>query len=247
MEPLIQRVPPATDSVIQAFLSGATAIDSVDGDLTASITHDAPVQFPLGATIVTFSATDSASNPGTAQATVSIVDQTAPVLTVPGNGTVAAVDSSGTPATDPTIQGFLSGATANDNVDGSLTASITHDAPAQFLLGTTIVTFSATDGANNPGTAQASVTIVDQTAPVVTVPGNVTVAAVDNTGTPSTDLTIQGFLSGATTIDNVDGDLTTSVMHNAPGQFPLGVTTVTFSVTDGAGNTGTAQSNGDGG
>ena len=232
---------PATDAAIVAFLAGATALDNVDGDLTGGITHNAPGQFPVGVTTVTFSVTDAAGNPGSAQATVTVTDQGSPIVTAPAPLTVAAVDALGTPATAAAIQTFLTGATAVDAVDGDLTASITHDAPAQFPLGVTTVTFSVTDSGTNTGTAQATVTIADQTAPVVTAPAPIIVPAVDGTGTPATDAAIVAFLAGATALDNVDGDLTGGITHNAPGQFPVGVTTVTFSVTDAAGNPGSAQ------
>ena len=60
----------ASDAAIAAFLAGATATDNVDPTLT--ITNDAPGTFPVGPTIVTFSATDSGGNTGTAQATVTV-------------------------------------------------------------------------------------------------------------------------------------------------------------------------------
>ena len=88
---------------------------------------------------------------------MTVTDQTAPVVTSPEDITVAAVDANGTPATDTAIQTFLSGATATDNVDGALTP--THDAPDVFPVGSTTVTFTATDAAENRGTATATVTV----------------------------------------------------------------------------------------
>jgi hypothetical protein len=77
------------------------------------------------------------------------------------------VDGSGTPATDATIQAFLAGATATDNVEGAV--AVTNDAPATFALGATVVTFTASDGSGNTGTAQATVTVTDTTPPVVEI------------------------------------------------------------------------------
>ena len=59
-------------------------------------------------------------------------------------------------------------------------------------------------------------------------------------GVPQTDPAIQAFLGSATAIDDIDGPLTPT--NDAPGTFPLGVTPVTFSATDEAGNTGMATS-----
>jgi len=57
---------PATDPAIVAFLAAASAIDDIDGQLPVS--SDAPATFSMGATWVTFTATDSAGNTGAATA-----------------------------------------------------------------------------------------------------------------------------------------------------------------------------------
>ena len=46
---------------------------------------------------------------------------------------------------------------------------------------------------------------IDETAPVVTAPGNMTFAATDSNGTSSTGLNIMILLASATAVDNVDG------------------------------------------
>jgi hypothetical protein len=230
---------PASQTAIQSFLNGATATDNIDGDLTGSITYNAPGQFPMGSTIVTFSVTDTAGNTSTAQATVSVNDQTPPVVVPPASLNFSSPNGQPVPSSEPTLVSFLGGATALDNVDGALPTI--HDTPAQFGFGTTTVTFSATDGANNTGTAQSTVTILDQTPPVLTTPANITVTAIDASGTPASDSTIQSFFSAATATDNADGDITSAITHNGPSVFPLGATPVTFSVTDSSNNTSTAQ------
>ena len=62
---------PATNAAIAAFLAGASAVDDVDGPIAPS--NNAPGTFPLGPTLVTFSATDAAANTGTATATVTVL------------------------------------------------------------------------------------------------------------------------------------------------------------------------------
>ena len=58
----------------------ATATDVCDG--TPTITNDAPGVFPLGMTLVTWTATDDTGNAGTDGQTVTVEDTTPPVLTV---------------------------------------------------------------------------------------------------------------------------------------------------------------------
>jgi len=224
---------PNSDPTIAAFLIGATASDTVSGNVL--VTHDDPATFPPGTTTVTFSAVDGANNTATATATVIVTDQTAPVVTAPANVTVAATGQI-TPVTEPNIQAFLNAASASDNVDGALTP--TNNTPTSFPFGTFTITFSATDAVNNTGTASATLTVQNRTAPTVTAPANVTVSAIDATGTSAAHTTIAAFLNGATSLDLLGNQLTPT--HNAPTQFPLGTTTVTFSATDAYANTGTA-------
>lgn len=157
-----------TNTVIAAFLNGATATDNVA--VVGAITQDAPASFPVGVTTVTFTAKDAANNSGTATATVTvnaspatggggIVDTIAPVVTAPTNITLTATQgATSVPATNAAIAAFLNAATATDNV--GVVGVITNDAPASFPVGgTTAVTFTAKDAANNNGTATASVTV----------------------------------------------------------------------------------------
>lgn len=225
---------PSSNYLIQSFLNGAEAIDDVGGTIS-NVTNDAPSIFPLGTTLVTFTATDSHGKTGTAQAIVTVFDAVGPVVNEPSSITVAATDANGTAATEAVIASFLASATAYDFVDGVV--PVANDALGIFPLGETTVTFSATDNAGNTGTAQASVTVTDQTSPVVSVPSDITVPAVDENGTPATNEQIASFLEGASATDNVDGSIS-AISNDAPGTFPLGKTTVTFSATDNSGNVG---------
>ena len=165
------------------------------------------------------------------------VDTTAPTITVPASITITVASGvTSVLATDTAISTFLNAATATDNIDSSVT--VTHNAPASFVLGVTTVTFTATDVATNNSTATATVTInvqaptPDTTAPVVTAPANITVAA-------NQAAAITAFLNGATATDNIDG--TVAVTHNAPLPLSVGAHLITFSATDAASNTGTAS------
>ena len=81
--------PPGIVPNIANFIAAASAVDVVDGTLT--VTNDAPAVFPMGATVVTFSATDSAGNSASDTATVTINDAGAPALTTPADVTVNSV------------------------------------------------------------------------------------------------------------------------------------------------------------
>jgi len=170
---------------------------------------------------------DAVGNIGTATATVTIPDQAAPVVTSPLSITVAAVDATGTPATDVAITAFLAGTTVLDNVDGPITL-FTHDGPAQYPLGATVVTVTATDASGNVGSAPFTITVVDTTAPTITLVGAATAnlragSAYVDAGFNATDLVGGDLSADVITGGTVDG--------NTPGVYVL-----TFDVQDGAGN-----------
>ena len=228
----------ATGGALQAsaadFLAGATAVDDLNPMPT--ITNDVPAVFPVGTTTVTFTADDGSGNLASATATVTVTDTTDPVVTAPGDISVQGDTRGGASNTGPAIAVFLSGASGTDIVDDSLT--ITHDAPLLFPLGNTVVIFTGTDDAGNTGTASATVTVVDTTAPAVTVPADITVEANVAGGAEATLAAIATFLSAATATDTVDANPT--IMNDAPMLFPVGDTSVTFTATDESGNSALA-------
>lgn len=155
---------------------------------------------------------------GEADRTVDVVDDTPPEITL---------------TTDPdayTLPGHPyeeEGYTATDNYDGDLTDQVTSEEKDG------VVYYSVTDSYGNTATAQRALVYVDTTPPVITLSGNseMTIQSGDNFSDP-----------GYTAQDAGDGDVTASVTTSgtvdsgAPGDY-----TITYSVTDSAGNTGTAQ------
>jgi large repetitive protein len=146
---------------------------------------------------------------------------------------VAAPTFSGVPAPVTIEQSSQSGATfsvsmppATDNCSGSVVVS--SNAPATFPPGPTTVTFSARDAAGNSATATTTVTVVDTRPPMFSgVPPPMTV---EQTGPSGTSLVVPK----PTANDSVSGSVIVS--SNAPAIFPRGVTTVTFTARDAAGN-----------
>ena len=219
---------------VTAFLTGASAIDIVDADVT--ITNDATDPLPPGETTVTFTATDDEGNISTATAVVTVSDTTAPMLTAPADVSVEGDAAGGVADTNAMIETLLAGASATDIVDVDVT--ITNDAPNLFPVGDTTVTFTAVDDANNSVMATTVVTVTDTTAPTVTAPGDITVDPNVAGGAEPTLQAIVDFLAGASTTDVVDA--APVITNDAPALFPIGDTTVTFTATDASGNAGTA-------
>ena len=196
---------------------------TTDNCSVASVTNNAPATFGLGNTIVTWTVVDGSSNTATCAQTVTVIDTQLPTITCPTGITVAA-DLGACTATAV----LLGTPATNDNCS---IASTTNDAPLAFPLGATTVTWTVIDGSGNTATCTQTVTVIDTELPTITCPTIVSVVA---------DLgicTASGVALGTpTTADNCS---VASVTNNAPAAFPLGTTTVTWTVVDGSGNTST--------
>lgn len=158
-------------------------------------------------------------------------DTTAPTISVSAAPQVSAADSAGVSASNAAIIAFLESASATDGKDGEV--SVTNDAPSSFPLGDTTVTFSASDAAGNVSSVVAVVTVVDDVAPTITAPVDITVQATSSSVSVS-NAEVVAFISAAVGSDAVDGAVT--VVNDAPAKFFAGNTTVTFTASDAAGN-----------
>ncbi len=211
----------ATGTTTAVPLGTATATDLVDGSILPSPDNSGP--FTVGVHTITWSATDSALNTGTATQTVTITDTGAPVLNLPANMVVEATAASGA------VVNYS--VTASDNVDGSLVPVCTPASGTTFALGTVSVSCSVTDSANLTTSGGFSISVVDTTAPVVTAPANITTEA---TGT--TTIIDLGIASAS---DLVSGAITPTASNSGP--FTVGVFNIIWSATDSANNTGTGS------
>jgi len=195
----------------------ATIYDIIQVD---TITSDSPDTFPLGETVITWTATDSSGNSATATQTVTVVDTTAPSVTAPDSITIEASGAEGNLAD----VGLGSG---SDTVE---IISVTSDSPDTFPLGETVITWTATDSSGNSATATQTVTVVDTTVPSVTAPDSITIEASGAEG----NLADIGLGSGSDTVEII------SVTSDSPDTFPLGETVIIWTATDSSGNSATA-------
>ena len=201
--------------------SGASASDTLDGNLTGSVTSVSTVNTDaVGSYSVTYSVSDANGNAAAnVVRTVSVVDTTKPVITLLGNATES-VEAKGN-YTD-------AGASASDTLDGSLTVTSVSTVNTD-AVGSYTVTYSVSDANGNAAAnVVRTVSVVDTTKPLITLLGNAT-ETVEAKGT-YTD-------AGASASDILDGNLTGSVTSvDTVNTDVLGSYTVTYSVSDTNGN-----------
>ena len=213
-----------------AFITAAQADNGSNDPCGIASTTVSQTSFncnELGANEVDFSATDINGNTSTVSFTVTVEDNIAPTL----SGTPNDITQSAAPGacgavatwTDPTVA---------DNC--SATLSSTHTSGATFAVGTTAVTFTATDIAGNTTTSTFTVTVTDDEAPVISD----TPAAITQSNDAGNCSAVVNWTAPTAAdncgIDSMVGDAT-------PGDtFPVGTTTVSYTATDIHGNSTTS-------
>lgn len=193
-------------------IGAATATDIFE----VVVTNNAPLDgFLFGETIVSWVATDAHENESSGSQRVTVVDTTPPVITLPADVTAEANAVRSTVA--------IGTATATDIFE----VTVGSDAPVDgYALGDTTITWTATDEQGNESGGMQAVTVVDTTAPELTVPSDVVVTA---TG-PLTQVTL-GDAEATDIFEPV------TVSNDAPAAgFAPGVTTVTWTALDPNGN-----------
>ncbi|HYY95996.1 MAG TPA: PxKF domain-containing protein, partial [Pyrinomonadaceae bacterium] len=173
-------------------------------------------------------ADDGTGNVSTKTTTLTVADTTPPVFTGTPLASVTAYTGAGATTCDAVVN--LPTPATSDNCS----AVIVTRSPSgnTFPVGTTTVTWTATDAAGNHSTATQTVTVIDNTPPVISCPANITVYLPLHTSATSMNVSYPA----ATATDNCG---TPSIGYSiASGSvFNVGTTPVTATATDAAGNT----------
>ena len=230
--PPVLRLP--SDLVVEATSAqgarvafAASAVDRVDGAVPVTCTPASGSTFPLGVTPVACSAVDRAGFAAGDGFVVTVEDATTPRLDLPSGIAVDATSYAGAAVTYSV--------SASDSVDGAIAPTCSPASGARFPVGTTTVRCAATDAHGNKASGQFAVTVRgpgqpggDRTPPVLSVPRDLVVEATSKDGAQVTYT--------ATAVDQVDGTVTARCAPESRGTFPLGVTRVSCTATDKAGN-----------
>src|SRR5439155_695585 len=202
---------------------GATAIDACAGDLTSGIVVTGSVDASsVGDYTLSYSVTDAHGNTATASRLVHVADTTPPPTSLVGGTETVECHGAFSDA----------GATASDLCAGDLTSSIVVTGSVDAsTVGDYTLSYSVTDGHGNTATASRLVHVVDTTAPAITLVGGTETVECHGTFTDP----------GAMASDACAGDLTHSIVVTGSVEAnTVGDYTLSYSVTDGHGNTATA-------
>ena len=195
---------------------------ALDGDATPGQT------FPAGPTVVTYFATDDFGNAAICTFTITVTDLNPPVLdTCPGNILTSALpDSCGA-----FVEWTPPGATDDCTPDVQVTAQYN---PGDFFpVGETTVMYEAQDLGGSTSTCSFTITVTEDIPPVLS---NCPLGFVFNMPDDKCDTLVNWIPPTATDNCALDTILSTRL----PGTvFTTGVTTVTYTAIDNAGNTAT--------
>jgi hypothetical protein len=244
---------PATSgcgAVMPNVTGGVVATDNCTaaGSLVITQSPAAGAAIPAGPTTVTITVKDAANNTTTCTAVVTVTDQTVPVITTCAPSVTIPTSSTSCTGTMPSL---TTGVVATDNCTaaGSLVITQSPAAGATLPLGPTTVTITVKDAANNSTTCTTIVTVTDQTAPTVNCPPSIT-PAINQTGCVANVTTLDPTVTDNCTVASVTYALTgattgtsaaTGINFVGNHNFNVGVTTVTYTVKDAAGNTSTCS------
>lgn len=207
----------------------ATATDNCDSSVTIVGTRsdnqplNAP--YPKGTTTIHWTATDDANNSSSCDQTITVNDTEPPAISCPSNITVN---------NDPGYCGAVVTYTTpvgTDNCPGATTQQ-TAGLPSgsTFPVGTTTNTFVVTDASGHTTSCSFTVTVNDAENPVISCPSPIILEPSCPSGAIATWTPPVGT-------DNCPGAVTTRTAGPAPGSvFPIGTTTVTYTVNDAHGH-----------
>ena len=179
-----------------------------------------------GIFIINVRAMDNAGNVSALESSVIRIDASRPSATCPAATTLAA--NSTCQAAIPNVAGSV---TASDNLTSVVSLIITQSPAAGTLVGTGPhnIAVTVTDIAGNSKTCTTTFTVIDNTAPTIGCPANVSAAAA--LGQVSAVVTFSNLI----VTDNCSG-VTTACAPPSGSTFPLGTTTVTCTATDASGD-----------
>ncbi|MDD8049662.1 MAG: NlpC/P60 family protein [Thomasclavelia sp.] len=222
-EGYVVEVPVKGSTDIASYI---TAEDNSDGNVTDFITASKTLDTSKKSNQdITLTATDTSGNKTTKTYTFAVADTEAPKINL----------TSGENVTTNYGEAFDINKYANvtDNFDQGLALNVEGNVDTNAIDSTSTLKLTAKDSSGNTSEVNLNVTVKDISAPsIILSQGEVNCNVGDS-------LDLSKYLSSST--DNKDGDTKSKVSIPTVSTSKAGTKTATYSVTDAAGNTGTAN------
>jgi gliding motility-associated-like protein len=218
------NVDPTSVTIVTQPTQGTVSVDPITGNVTYTPNPDA-----CGTDSFVYNVCDDGTPlPATCdQATVTITINDTQAPTIANCPTNIALTN------DPGVCGAVvswAPLLITDNCDTSLNIVQTHYSGQVFPIGVTTVSYTVTDDAGNVSVCSFNIEVSDDEAPVpVNCPSNINSCSELISWTPPTFN------------DNCTNNLTITSNYSPGSMFPVGSTTVIYTATDSAGNTGTCS------
>lgn len=211
-----------TDGKAVSFVS-ATATDNSGATPSLSASPSSGSFFSLGTTTVTYTARDAAGNAATCTFKVSVADNQAPIIACPND--ISAVVPHNTKVAKVTWDA----PSASDSSGVKPSVTVSKQSGAEFPIGTTVVTATATDAAGNTARCTFQLFVLDQQVPTISCPASRTVSAAEDTHTATLTL-LSATATDNSGSANVNCDRINSVT------LAIGTHQVTCTATDASAN-----------
>ncbi|GEQ85765.1 hypothetical protein ULMS_12730 [Patiriisocius marinistellae] len=178
----------------------------------------------IGDTLIDLVVTDTSNNSSICNFTLTVLDNTPPIIGCPLNQTVSADINCGF-----ILEDYTTLATTSDNC-GNVTITQNPVAGTTILTGTTTITLFANDGTNS-NTCTFDITVIDDTPPEISCPADIT----ENVDASCT-FTLGNYTTLATATDNCT--IVSITQSPVPGTAVMaGVTQITLTAFDGTNTT----------
>jgi hypothetical protein len=222
----------AVVTVTAPTASDNCGIQSVVNDRTGTAT--ASGTYPVGQTVLIWTATDVNGNSSTCRQTVNVRDEEKPVVTCPSAISVPADPGSCNANVSLILTQYSDNCTIASVINSHNAGGA--DASGLYPIGITPVIFTVTDVANNITQCTVNVTVTDQEPPQVTCPVNIDIPSAQNEC--FADITVP-----APAVSDNCGTVTFSNSYNgrtnASDTYPVGIHNVIWTATDRYGLTST--------
>ncbi len=220
------------DATFSDNAEGASIVNDFNGSETLE-----GAMLPVGANLITWTATDAAGNTSFCESTINVHDKQSPRMGCTIGAITQTVDADQCGAyvslPVPSIEDNTKIASIENDFNG------TDDASGFYPVGSTVVIWTAFDQYGNSAQCSMTIIVVDDQNPEIICSGDIS-----EEFTSSSNCNLMVTVPSPSSSDNCDVESVLNDFNgtdNASGDYPVGTTVVTWTATDIHGNTSTCE------